>query len=70
MSIVVIDLVCLNDFKLISTVFSLKATAPQLATAWIESIKQAQVRKSITYTITEPLKTNLSIIHHPPLINF
>ena len=38
-----VDLVCLNDLKLIGTVFSLKATAPLLATSWIESIKQTQV---------------------------
>ena len=39
----VLDLVCLNELKLISTVFSLKATTPQLTTSWIENIKQAQV---------------------------
>ena len=41
--IVVVDLACLNDLKLVSTIFSLKATTPQMATSWIEGIQQAQV---------------------------
>ena len=40
---VVIDLACLNDLKLVSAIFSLKAASPLMATTWIEAIQQAQV---------------------------
>ena len=39
------DLVYLNELQLVSNMFSFKAAAPQIASAWIEGIQQAQVSK-------------------------
>ena len=36
----------LNEFKLVSNMFSFKAAAPQSAIAWIEGIQKAQVMHS------------------------
>ncbi|XP_065890032.1 pleckstrin homology domain-containing family G member 5-like isoform X2 [Dysidea avara] len=36
------DLVYLNELQLVSNMFSFKAAAPQIASAWIEGIQQAQ----------------------------
>jgi len=41
-----VDLVYLNEFQLVSSMFSLKAAAPQTASAWVEGIQRTQVRSS------------------------
>jgi len=38
-----IDVVYLNEFKLVSNMFSFKAAVPQNAIAWIEGIQKTQV---------------------------
>jgi len=40
----VVDLVTLNEFHFVSSMFTLKAATPKIASSWTKGIQQAQVR--------------------------